>query len=82
MVYLGCYLFIGLLLVMFKSPIRKLIDSEIAKIEIHNAINGEEVLVVKIILLRIGRCQDTFRLKRIFMPLFSVRHSTPVCWQG
>ncbi len=53
MVYLGCYVFIGLLLVIFKSPIRKLVDSEITKIEIHNAINGEEVPVVKIVLLRI-----------------------------
>jgi len=53
MIYLGCYLFIGLLLVIIKSPIRKLVDSEITKIEIHNAINDEEVSITKIVFLRI-----------------------------
>lgn len=53
MIYLGCYVLIGLLLVIFKSPIRKLVDSEITKIEIHNAIDGEEIPVIKIVLLRI-----------------------------
>ena len=52
MVYFGCYVFIGLLLVIFNSPIRKLVDSEITKTEIYNAVSGEEVATGKIILLR------------------------------
>lgn len=53
MVYLGCYLFIGLLLVVINSPVRRLVDSEITKIELHYAVSDEEVPVVKIILLRL-----------------------------
>ena len=53
MIYLGCYLFIGLLLVIIKSPIRKLVDSEIMKTELNSAINDEEVPAVKMVLFRI-----------------------------
>jgi len=54
MSYLGCYILIGLLLVIVKSPIRKLVDAEIAKTKIHIAIFDEDVPAVKIVLLRIA----------------------------
>ena len=54
MIYLGCYILIGLLLVIIKSPIRKLVDSEITKTEIHIVICDEDVPAVKIVLLRIA----------------------------
>jgi len=53
MIYLSCYLFIGFLLVALKSPIRKLVDSEVTKIEISNAFSDDKVPAVKIVLLRI-----------------------------
>jgi len=54
MIYFGCYIFIGLLLAIVKSPIRKLVDSEIAEEEIHIAILNKDVPVMKIVLLRIA----------------------------
>ena len=53
MIYIASYLFIGLVLVTVKSPIRKLVDSEIRKIEFHNAFGDENVSTLKMLLLRI-----------------------------
>lgn len=53
MAYFVCYLLIGLLLVIFKTPVRELVDKEIRKMHIHCLVDGEEVPTKKIILFRI-----------------------------
>ncbi len=53
MVYALIYLSVGILFLIFKTPIRKLIDDEISKIKIHYVIRGEDPPSLKLILFRI-----------------------------
>ena len=53
MEYFVCYLLIGLLLVIFKNPIRELVDKEIRMIHIQCVVSGDEVPTTKLILFRI-----------------------------
>ena len=53
MVYVLVYLTVGILLVIFKTPIRKLVDDEIIKIRIQYAVEGDEPPSYKLILFRI-----------------------------
>lgn len=53
MIYALIYLSAGILLLIFKTPIRKLVDDEISKIRIQYAVRGEEPPSLKLILFRI-----------------------------
>ncbi|NTU72721.1 hypothetical protein HGB07_00920 [Candidatus Roizmanbacteria bacterium] len=53
MLYALCYLSVGILVVIFKSPIRKLVDDEIGKIKIQYAVRGEDFPSFKLTIFRI-----------------------------
>ena len=53
MIYAVCYLLLGMLFVILKSPIRKLVDEEIRNWDIHYIATGEEPPTTKLFLLRI-----------------------------
>jgi hypothetical protein len=53
MVYALIYLSVGLLLLVFKTPIRELEDDEISKVEIQYSIRKEDPPLIRLILFRI-----------------------------
>ena len=53
MVYFLSYLSLGMFIVILKSPIRKLVDLEVADLEMHCLIEDDEVSANKLILLRL-----------------------------
>lgn len=52
MLYLFSYLSLGMFFVVLKSPIRRLVDWEVADLEMNCRINDREVPTVKLVLLR------------------------------
>ena len=53
MAYLICYLYLGLILVIIESPIRKLVDEAVTDTIIQEAITNNKIPYIRIFLLRL-----------------------------